>query len=485
MITISFENREKKSLWEWIYLSIKEQIENQMMSPNEKLPSKRTLASHLGVSIITVQNAYERLIDEGWIYSIEKKGFFVSDYRSNKIIDGAIKSEIFKIKKYERLLDQAQEEKKSLQSENQIIDLTSNSVNEKNFPFSLWSKICRKILSQQSSALLERTSVFGTVELRKSLAQYLSDFRGLVVDWRQIVVGAGTESLYTMLSQFLGREKILAVENPGYIKVSKIFELNGIKTVAVKTDKEGMSLDELLKTKSSVIHISPNHHFPTGTVMSIKRRLELLDWCEKKSDRFIIEDDYDSEFRFNGKPLPLLQSSDNFGRVIYVNTFSKVLSPSFRISYMVLPKQLLQEFTDKLGIYSCPVPALDQLILSEFIKGGHLEKHISRTKNFYRNIRNTLIQGLEKSELSKKSKILEENSGLHFLFKIKSEKSPDEIKKELLSYNIKIAFLDDFYLDKDEISNQSGETTFIINYSALKKEDIPNLLLAFEKTFPI
>lgn len=485
MITISFENREKKSLWEWIYLSVKEQIENQMMSPNEKLPSKRTLASHLGVSIITVQNAYERLIDEGWIYSIEKKGFFVSDYRSNKIIDGAIKSEIFKIKKYERLLDQAEEEKKSLQSENQIIDLTSNSVNEKNFPFSLWSKICRKILSQQSSALLERTSVFGTVELRKSLAQYLSDFRGLVVDWKQIVIGAGTESLYTMLSQLLGQEKILAVENPGYIKVSKIFELNGIKTVAVNTDSEGMSFDELSKTNASVIHISPNHHFPTGTVTSIKRRLELLDWCEKKSDRFIIEDDYDSEFRFNGKPLPLLQSSDNSGRVIYVNTFSKILSPSFRISYMVLPKNLLDEFSEKLGIYSCPVPALDQLILSDFISQGHLEKHISRTKNFYRNLRNSLIMALEKSELSKNSKILEENAGLHFLLKVQTKKSSAEIKNQLMEQKIKISVLDDFYLNKSSQQKNQDEIILIVNYSALKKDDIPHLVQSFEKTFLI
>ncbi len=479
MITINFENREKLPLWEWIYLSIKQQIENEILAPEEKLPSKRNLASHLGVSVITIQTAYQLLIDEGWIYSIEKKGFFVTNIKTNKIATGAIKADA------KRITKKAVTENSPVQSTvmDNLIDLTSISVSEKNFPFSLWSHIGRKVLTSQNHTLLERVPVFGTTQLRKSLAKYLSGFRGLSVDENQIVIGAGTESLYSMVAQLFGREKIFAVENPGYKKIAKILELNGIKTVAVKTDSDGMSLSELLKTDASVIHISPNHHFPTGTVMGIKRRLELLDWCAEKKGRYIIEDDYDSEFRFNGRPLPPLQGSDSEGHVIYISTFSKLISPSFRISYMVLPKNLINDFTKKLGVYSCPIPALDQLILSDFIDEGHLEKHISRMRNTYRNIRNSLIQSLERSPLFQKSKILEENAGLHFLLKIQTNKTSETAKKLLLQEKIKIADLEDFYFNKKKSNREPQNITLVVNYSALKKEEIPALITGLEKVF--
>ncbi|MBQ2552768.1 MAG: PLP-dependent aminotransferase family protein [Treponema sp.] len=476
MITINFENREKTPLWEWIYLSIKHQIENEVLGADEKLPSKRSLSSHLGVSVITVQTAYQLLIDEGWIYSIEKKGFFVTDIKNNRIVSGAIKADVARTTKISI-------PKKNPEPDSKIIDLSSNSVSEENFPFSLWAHITRKILTGHSHEVLERTSVFGTSRLRSSLAKYLLDFKGISVNENQIVIGAGTESLYTMLAQLLGRDKIFAVENPGYPKVKKILELNGAKTIAIQTDGDGMNIETLSKTDADIIHISPNHHFPTGTVMGIKRRLELLDWSEKKSGRFIIEDDYDSEFRFNGKPLPPLQSSDTNGTVIYINTFSKILSPSFRISYMVLPEKLIAPFTEKLGIFSCPVPTLDQLILADFIDGRHLEKHISRMRNIYRNLRNSLIQALEKSSLSDKIKILEENSGLHFLLKITSEKSAPSIKSSLLDFGIKISLLDDFFLNDKFLSFDSlNETVLVVNYSALKKSDIPKLIEGLEKT---
>ena len=175
-----------------------------------------------------------------------------------------------------------------------------------------------------------------------------------------------------------------------------------------------------------------------------------------------------------------LQYSDSTGSVIYVNTFSKILSPSFRISYMVLPKKIIESFTKKIGIYSCPVPALDQLILADFIDGGHLEKHISRMRNIYRNLRNALIQAIEKSSLSKNSKILEENSGLHFLLEIETEKTKSEIREELFERKIKIAQLDDFYLDGKNVQEKNGRTVLVVNYSALKKDEIPYLVSALE-----
>lgn len=481
MITINFEKRGNKTLTEFLYDSIRLQILDGTLLENEKLPSKRTLALHLGVSVITVQNAYMQLIDEGYIYSIEKKGFFVSDIARHF---GGYKSDVGGAK-FGRVREESASEEnmceenmcEEIASRSQpdkisyIADFTSNAVAPEKFPFSLWSKTMRQVLSSENENLLKRTDVFGLPELRRAICHYLKAFRNMNVFENQVIIGAGTESLYSMLVQFLGRDQIFAVENPGYHKAAEIFKLNGVKCIPVKIDGQGIIVSELNKAEANVVHVSPSHHFPTGIIMNYKRRIELLNWAGKKNNRFIIEDDYDSEFRFIGKPLSTLQSIDENGRVIYINTFSKTLSPSFRISYMVLPISLAEKFSKKLGFYSCQVSSFEQFTLARFIQDGNYEKHINKMKNYYRSLRNNLITAIQMSKLSKVCSINEEDSGLHFLLTVQNKKNARALQEQWKSRGIKIQLLSDYYYEEADL-----EESFVVNYSGIKREEIAKIV---------
>ena len=424
MITFDFEQRGKTTLCDWIYSSIKKQILNGSLAENEKLPSKRSLSQNLGVSVITVQNAYARLIDDGFIYSVEKKGFFVSGI----INPAADRDEKSQKNNFEKIVQDEGTEK----NQTFFTDFTSNSTSFEKFPFGLWARTLRQVLNSGDEKLLLKNPAKGVFELRLAIAKYLFEFRGMHVLPQQIVIGSGTESLYTMAVQLLGRNKVFAVENPGYHKAAAVFNLNGAECVPVPLDGEGIDIEFLEKSGADVLHVSPNHNFPTGVVTSARRRKEILAWADKNKERWIIEDDYDSEFRFNGKPLPPLQSIDSSQKVIYINTFTKTLAPSLRISYMVLPESLKTEFESRLGFFACPVSSFEQFTLARFISEGNYEKHIVRMKNFYKNLRNELISAIKKSDTEGKFKIYEKESGLHFLLRVESGE-----KTEVLEENLK------------------------------------------------
>ena len=489
MITVNFDERGDRGLCEYLYSSIKNQILQGILRADEKLPSKRSLASHLGISVITVQNAYGQLISEGYIYSIEKKGFFVTDIllgKSDSVFGETGNGNLWGRGMSVNSVSAADlvDDSKTLAPVNSIgesdffTDFRSNSTSYEKFPFSLWAHTMRKVLNSGDEKLLQRVGVKGIYELRRSIADYLREFRNMNVKPEQLVIGAGTESLYSMVVQLLGQDKVYAVENPGYHKVAGVFRMNGAGTKPVMIDSQGINPAELEKICADVVHVSPAHHFPTGIVMPVRRRQELLAWADGAPDRFIIEDDYDSEFRFNGKPLPTLQSADMGGRVIYINSFSKTLAPSFRMSYMVLPENLLPDFDEKFGFYSCPVSAFEQYTLSEFIRDGFYGKHIIRMKNFYRNLRNELIRAMENSRISGKMIIKEEEAGLHFLLSVKSDESSDVIKDKLQKKNINLPLLRDFYYGTppDDIEN-----IFVINYSGIRKERIAETVKRIEE----
>ena len=479
MITVDFSEHSDIGLCEQLYRTIKSQITRATLKADSKLPSKRALASHLGVSIITVQNAYARLISEGYIYSIEKKGFFVTDFsdfnfkeqnnllpRFSDLISWQTKASPSQLNiKNDFATSQAQD---SAQQASWFTDFTSNSTNAQKFPFNLWSHTLRQVLNSQDEKLLQRGDIGGAYELRSAISKYLFAFRNMQVLPEQIIIGAGTEAVYSMLVQYFGRSAVYGVENPGYKKAKAIFDLNGAECIPIEIDSQGINPEKLLKDNVQIIHLSPNHHFPTGTVVPIRRRMELLAWANEKKERYIIEDDYDSEFRFNGKPLPTLQSADSQNKVFYMNTFTKTLAPSFRISYLVLPPELVKDFEKKLGAYSCQVSVFEQLTLARFISEGLYEKHINKMKNYYRTLRNNFINEFQKSPAMPFCKITEQESGLHFLLTIKTEKSPAEIKAAMKQKGIKVSLLSDYYYG----AYSNGECTLVINYSALKKERI-------------
>ena len=499
MLTYSFADIGSDSLYEHLYKCIKNDIKKGILKKNEKLPSKRSLAKNLGISVITVENAYAQLIAEGYIYSIAKKGYYVSDVKKdslwedsigkNQIInkmserknDSIIKNSSIKngveqinfVK--EKLGDKIDEEyilSKIDEDKKYIADFTKNRTISDMFPFTIWTKLIREVLSEQQNALMTNPPSGGAMELRRAIAKHLKEFRGMIVAPEQIIVGAGTEYLYGLIIQLLGTDKKYGVEDPGYDKISKIYRCHGVKQDYISMDEYGVIPLQISEKKIDILHITPSHHFPTGIVMPISRRYELLGWANQDEERYIIEDDYDSELRLNGQPIPALQSIDVSEKVIYINTFTKTLSSTVRISYMVLPEKLLEKFYSKLFFYSCTVSNFEQYTLAKFIDEGCFEKHINRMRKYYSDKRKKLFTAIKKSRLNKYVTIHEEDAGLQFLMEIKTKYSDDEFVKMAENEGIKMSPLSGFY----HLCENRPEHIFVMNYLGVDEKDIDNVI---------
>ena len=446
MLTYVFDNSDTP-LYEQVYKHIKSDIISGILSPGEKLPSKRSFARNNGISTITIQNAYDQLISEGYVFTVPKKGYYVANINEMSRVPAgtSIKLDIKIPEKPAKFR----------------FDLSNNKINPDNFPFSIWAKLLRETMSERSRELMEVSPTGGIYELRAAIADYLKSFRGMLVDPDQIVIGAGTEYLYGLLIQILDKKKKYCIENPGYKKLAQIYKQYHIECGFADIDDSGISVDSLHKSGADIAHISPNHHFPTGITMPANRRYEVLAWANEEAGRYIIEDDYDSEFRANGKPLPTLFSIDACEKVIYMNTFSKSLTPTIRISYMILPVHLANIFYSRLSFYSCTVSNFEQYTLASFIDRGYFEKHINRMRLYYIRQRKRLISCIENSSLKDKCEIIENKSGLHFLLRLRTD-IPDEVLKEKMKESgIKIQSLSEFYLSDEG----AKEHYFIINYS--------------------
>ncbi|MCQ2486538.1 MAG: PLP-dependent aminotransferase family protein [Clostridia bacterium] len=454
MLTYPINQNISIPLYEYLYKCIKNDITSGAIAAGEKLPSKRSFAKNLGVSVITVENAYAALVAEGYVYSQPKRGYYAS---SIKVIPGPGSIE----PNTEKAIEETD-------TNTFFADYTSNRMDTGKFPFSTWAKYVRESLSDNREDLLKSPPVGGTLALRTAIAKHLKDFRGMEVSPEQIIVGAGTEYLYGLLLQLLGLDKTYGIEDPGYSKIAEIYKSHGSVCKAVPIDEYGVRSDRLSSLGVDVIHISPSHHFPTGIVMPIGRRYELLSWASESPDRYIIEDDYDSEFRLTGKPIPTLSSIDLQGKVIYMNTFTKSLASTVRISYMVLPGRLMERFRTNLGFYSCTVSNIDQYTLAKFIDSGHFEKHINRMRNYYLDKRNFVIDAIEADELGSLVSISEEDAGLHFLMTVKTDISDDELVARAEEKGIKLAPLSYFYRNRED----AGQHVFVINYSSVSYEAI-------------
>ncbi|WP_462332726.1 MocR-like pyridoxine biosynthesis transcription factor PdxR [Schwartzia sp. (in: firmicutes)] len=453
MLTYSFENTGKIPLYEHLYRCIRDDILAGRLTPGEKLPSKRTLARNLGISTITVENAYGQLTAEGYCRSAPKKGFFVTETLEKMPVQA----------KPAEVPELPQTEAKAWK-----IDFTANTMRAEDFPFAIWTRLLRQVVSEASDELLMRSPSGGVLALRQAIADHLRSFRGLVVSPEQIVIGAGTEYLYSLLVKFFGRDKIFCVENPGYDRIRKVYKSNGAVCAAADMDTQGVRLDEVERCGTDILHISPSHHFPTGIIMPVSRRYELLAWANRKPGRCIIEDDYDSEFRMTGRPIPTLMSIDAAGRVIYMNTFSKSLTPTIRISYMVLPANMVKPFFEKVGFYNCTVSNFEQYTLARFIGDGYFEKHINRMRNIYRRRREELLSLLRSSENAKRLSIIERGSGLHFLLRFNTRQSDAEIVERLENMGIHMRPLAAYY----EGEHPDAEHIFVLNYSNLDVEKL-------------
>ena len=461
MFTYDMSKAGANSLYHYLYQSIKKDIVNGKILAEEQLPSKRNLAQNLGISVVTVENAYAQLLAEGYIYSLPKKGFFVADINATAEIQSGRKRK----PKHARRLPEISEESEHTNPK-YIADFASNGSDIDAFPFSTWAKITREVLCEKQKDLLQVSPGVGTLELRRSIAKMLREFRNIHVLPEQIVIGAGTDYLYGLLVQLLGFDKCYAVEDPGYGKISKLYSQYGISVNYIPVEGENF-IDALKTSNADVVHISPAHHFPTGKVMPVGERYRLLSWAAESPKRYIVEDDYDSEIRMTGKPIPALQNIDVTEKVIYLNTFSKTMTSAIRLSYMVLPPHLAEKFHNELSFYSCTVSNLDQYVMAKFIDLGYYETHINRMRNLYRAKRDVLLSAIDKSNLSKVAHVYEEDAGLHFILEVNTTCTDVEFCNRARIRGVNIRALSEYYFEAEPSQHK-----FVVNYSSVDKANM-------------
>lgn len=477
MLTYDLRSRGTSSLYEFLYQSIREDIARGRIPCGTKLPSKRNLAQHLDIGVATVTAAYDQLITEGFVRTEQRRGYFVEDVSEfrGKPVTPQVKGSGGEDPEY-------------------FVDLKANRTSVSLFPATVWGRYMREALSLPSDNLLRSIPFNGLPELRRAIASYLRRTRGMDVSPDCIIIGAGSEYLYGRLLQMLGPTTTFAMENPGYRKFAAISKAFGNPWRPVPIDESGLLVDELEESGADVVHVSPANHFPTGIVMPIKRRLELFEWANRARKRYIIEDDYDSEFRYSGRLIMPLFADDASDKVIYLNAFSKTMVPSLRISYMVLPPKLLARYVDTMSFYSCTVSSFEQYALARFIDEGHLERHINRTRNFYRRQREAVLREIAQSPLAEISHVEERNAGTHFLLYVRTRLTHDQVRQRGAEQGLNISLFNDYLLrDGDGLSERTtkrfeqysnGETALVLNYAGIEPERLSETVRRLACVFP-
>ncbi len=367
-LLIPLDSQSKKPLYEQIYSYICQEIRTGGLKTADRLPSTRVLAEHLKVSRSTTQMAYEQLLAEGYIEAEPYRGYFVA--KLDELVEAGPRTN------GELLTGEATPSAYQVDFSPRGIDLDS-------FPYNTWRKLSRNTLVDDNKQMFHSGNPQGEPGLREAIRSYLHSARGVNCSAEQIIVGAGSEYLLMLLSQILGTGRRIAMENPTYKQAYRVFDSLGYQVCPVEMDGFGMEPGLLRRSGADVAYVMPSHQFPTGIVMPVGRRQELLRWAGEEDERYLIEDDYDSEFRYKGKPIPALQGMDRMGRVIYLGTFSKCIAPAIRVSYLVLPPGLLKRYRSKAGFYASTVSRIDQNILYQFLAQGHFERHLIRMRSIY------------------------------------------------------------------------------------------------------
>lgn len=470
-LTITLHPHSGKHLYEQIYLHIKNEIRKGKLLQGERLPSTRYLAEFLQVSRSTVELAYEQLLSEGYIEAKPYRGYFVCP--AEELYDFGEEGSQAGMENTGKIHDMpgAADIWKAGEGEGKPVfryDFSPNTIDMSAFPYATWKKITKNILVDANSEIFASGSPKGDYILRETIAHYLHTSRGVNCRPEQIIIGAGNDYLLMLLEKILGRHVKIAMENPTYRRAYRIFDSFAYRISPIAMDRSGMSAKGLWASEADVAYVMPSHQYPTGIVMPIGRRMELLKWAGEKEGRYLIEDDYDSEFRFRGKPVPSLQASDRLGKVIYIGTFSKSIAPAIRIGYMVLPLPLLRVYEEKCSFYSTTVSRIDQRILNEFIGKGHFERHLNRMRKIYREKQEELLDGLKGME--KCFAISGENAGLHILLQDKRGRSEGELTEAAAKAGVRVYGMSEFCVG--EIAPQWKADTVILGYAALNREQI-------------
>lgn len=464
-LTINLQPGAKAPLYEQIYEHIKCEIQEGHIRSGEKLPSTRALSRHLEVSRSTVELAYEQLLSEGYVEAEPYRGYFVSQ------IEG-----LYHFEKRER----EHTEKEQKQERAYLYDFTPNGVDLKSFPYNAWRKLSKECLTDDRAELFRLGNPQGEYGLRNAICSYLHQARGVNCRPEQVIVGAGSDYLLLLLLMIIGSRHRIALENPTYRRAYRLFENSECEVCTVDMDGRGMQVDKLRESGADIAFVMPSHQYPLGIVMPIRRRMELLKWADEKPGRYIIEDDYDSEFRYKGKPIPALQGYDSRGKVIYTGTFSKSIAPAIRMSYIVLPPDILALYKKRCSFLSSTVSRVDQLILQKFIEEGYYERHLNKTRALYKSRHDTLLGCLR--EMKGDFTVSGENAGVHLLLHFTGRVSEKEMIERAAEAGVKVYGLSEYCVEKKE-DVKEDETVILLGYANMGEEKICQAVRLLEKAW--
>lgn len=456
LLTIPLETSSPTPLYRQLYGYLREEILTGRLTSGDRLPSKRQLASQLGISQNTVMAAYEQLVEEGYLLVRPQSGYYVCqlDRLPDPILAPPVSG-------------------KAPGRADCRYDFTPHGVDQEHFPFSVWRRLYREAITATERTLLSAGDPQGEYSLRAAIASYLHRSRGVICTPEQIIISSGTEFLFQLLIQIFPDDCLYALENPGYAKLGRLFFGCRAAFAAVDLDRHGIRPDLLRQSGAAVACITPSHQFPTGTIMPVRRRTELLHWAAEQPERYLIEDDYDSEFKHEGRSIPALQGMDTRHRVIYMGTFSKSVSSAMRVSYMVLPVPLLTVYQKRLTFYHCPVPLLEQLVLCRFIESGAFERHLNRMRVLYRKKHDILLEELK--NLLPQAEILDANAGLHLLLRLPGPVSAETILQRGAARSVKLYSLSDCYLSPSEQTYPTGSSTcLLLGYAQIPLDALPD-----------
>ena len=458
MLDYNLEQRGDASLYEYVYQQIRDDIVAGRIAAGEHLPSKRAFASHLGISVITIENAYSQLLAEGYICSKPRRGYYACELPEAPALASA---------------------ETELDRDSTTSGLNAHDAGEQPEQFAslspsaleaarLWQSALRATLtSEDEREIFSPAPAQGTARLRLAIAHHLRGTRGMNVNPDNIVIGAGAQLLDTMLVQLLGADKTYAVEDPGYLRLTRIYQAMGCKVRHIPLDGEGVNLNALLNAGADVLHLMPSHQYPTGLVTSIARRYALLSWAAEQPCRYLIEDDFDCEFRLAGKPIPALASIDAAQSVIYTNTFSKSLSSALRLAYMVLPDELMERFRRELGFYASSVSSVDQVALARLLESGDYERHVNRVRVRAREARDGLVALVRKAFPAGEVSIEHADAGLYCTVVAEREAGESSFARALTHSSIPFIDISDCFWCADGASVPENSTQILVQYDDL------------------
>ena len=472
MLTYELERRGDMSRYEYLYRCIRSDIEQGAIGAGEKLPSKRALARHLGVSLSTVEGAYAQLAAEGYVQAAERRGYFACDLGMPLAARPPVASAgaFGPAGRGGAGRPDADPSAAAPAGPPIVADFTGGAGPAGAFPYRMWARTVRAVLAEESERSLAAAAsdAAGSRRLREAIASYLLGFRGMRVDPDRIVIGAGAQTLYHTIVQLVGRTSRLAVEDPGYPRLASIYRANDVDVVPVPLDGRGVCMRALRESGADVLHCMPSHQFPTGIAVPVSRRYELLGWAAEAPGRYLVEDDYDCEFRLAGRPLPALQGIDASERVLYVNTFTKSLGSAFRIGYLVLPNALMARYRERFSRYSSTVPSFDQYTLAAFMHTGGFERHISRSRKVYQARRDALMAALDRELADLPHEVSRSEAGLHLLLHMRNGMIEHELIERAKTVGVRVYPLSAYYTPPVK----PPRATLVLGYAGLTEQQI-------------